>query len=471
MSDPHRPRYHFTAPEGICMPFDPNGAIFWRGKYHLMYIFQEDGKHCWGHASSVDLVHWTYHPTALEPRPGDVDKGIFSGNAFVNKKGEATILYHGVQAGNCIATCAEEDLVHWTKLPTNPIVPIPKQGDPGYGKYSSWDPHGWLQGDTYYGIFGGATATLFRAKNLDHWEYVSPFIGPDPQWTDKDEDCSCPDFFPLGDKWMLLCISHKRGCRYYLGQWKDEKFVPEIHARMNWPGGTFFAPESLLDGKGRRIFWAWVLDRRPADVIRASGWSSEMSLPRVLSLAADGTLRIEPVEELKMLRLNPRKQENLALVADSETTVKDVRGDCLELAVEIQPQGAREIGVKVRCSPDGEEETVISYDSQAKVLKIGLSKSSLDKRIEYRTFCMTRVENPVVQAQEAPFELRPGEPLRLRIFLDRSMLEVFANGRQCVTQRIYPTREDSLGVSLFARGGSALVRSLDAWDMAASNPW
>ena len=80
-------------------------------------------------------------------------------------------------------------------------------------------------------------------------------------------------------------------------------------------------------------------------------------------------------------------------------------------------------------------------------------------------------QNPAVQAQEAPFILRPGETLKLRIFLDRSMLEVFANGRQCVTQRIYPTRADSLGVSLFARGGSALCRSVEAWDMAASNPW
>ena len=53
----------------------------------------------------------------------------------------------------------------------------------------------------------------------------------------------------------------------------------------------------------------------------------------------------------------------------------------------------------------------------------------------------------------------------LRIFLDHSVLEVYANGRQCITQRIYPTRADSLGVTLVSRGGSIKVRSLDAWDM------
>ncbi|MHC4543954.1 MAG: LamG domain-containing protein, partial [Planctomycetota bacterium] len=96
LSDPHRPTYHFVTPEGRCMPFDGNGAIFWNGKYHLCYIFQDDRGHCWGHASSKDLLHWRWHSPALFPAPGDIDRGIFSGNCFVNKKGEATILYHGV---------------------------------------------------------------------------------------------------------------------------------------------------------------------------------------------------------------------------------------------------------------------------------------------------------------------------------------------------------------------------------------
>ena len=80
-----------------------------------------------------------------------------------------------------------------------------------------------------------------------------------------------------------------------------------------------------------------------------------------------------------------------------------------------------------------------------------------------------REDKRVVTAQEAPFELLPGESLKLHIFLDRSVLEVFANGRQCVTQRIYPTRSDSIGVALFSRGRSVDVKSLDAWDMAPAN--
>lgn len=184
LADPQRPAFHFVAPEGKCMPFDPNGAIFWKGKYHLCYIYQEERGHCWGHVSSTDLLHWRHHPPALFPGPGDVDKGIFSGNCFVNLKGEATMLYHGVDAGNCIATCSEDELNTWTKLPSNPIVPNPKEGDPNFRVYASWDPHGWVEGDTYYAIFGGhpgsgTVATLFRSKDIENWEYIGPFLDHD----------------------------------------------------------------------------------------------------------------------------------------------------------------------------------------------------------------------------------------------------------------------------------------------------
>lgn len=74
------------------------------------------------------------------------------------------------------------------------------------------------------------------------------------------EDVSCPNFFKIGDKHMLLCISHNLGCSYYLGDWKDEKFAPEFHARMTWNGNHFFAPESVVDKDGRRMMWAWLLN-------------------------------------------------------------------------------------------------------------------------------------------------------------------------------------------------------------------
>ena len=65
----------------------------------------------------------------------------------------------------------------------------------------------------------------------------------------------------------------------------------------------------------------------------------------------------------------------------------------------------------------------------------------------------------------APFELKDGESLDLRIFVDKSVVEVFANGRQAIALRVYPEREDSVGVSVRAQGDEAALLSLDAWRM------
>jgi hypothetical protein len=107
----------------------------------------------------------------LDVAADDPDRGIFSGNAFVDKDGVPTILYHGVNVGNCIARAEDDRLVRWKKSSANPIVPSPKPDEPEFGKYDSWDPHGWLERDHYFAIFGGnprsgTEPTLFRGNDL-----------------------------------------------------------------------------------------------------------------------------------------------------------------------------------------------------------------------------------------------------------------------------------------------------------------
>ena len=269
---------------------------------------------------------------------------------------------------------------------------------------------------------------------------------------------------------MLLFCSHLQGSQYYIGQVRGERFYPDVHGRMSWEGGHLGGPRTLLDAKGRRVFFDWIRELRGVERERASGWSGVMTAPRLLSLGPDGRLRIDPVPELEVLRLDPVRHESIELPADSEVAVEGVGGDCLELAVEIDPLEAREVGLKVRRSPEGEEETAVSWDAEAAALRVDVSRSSLDQEIRYTRYRrpqphLSESEQYVI-AQEGPFALEPGELLTLRIFLDRSVLEVFANRRQCVTQRIYPTRPDSTGVSLFARGGEARVRWLQAWPLA-----
>ena len=122
------------------------------------------------------------------------------------------------------------------------------------------------------------------------------------------------------------------------------------------------------------------------------------------------------------------------MLLPAPTRLKDVAGDRLEIVAELQPGEARSIGVKVRRSPGGEEETLVVYDRTAKTLSVDRSRSSTEAGTE-------------TSVKSAPFELREGEPLRLRVFVDRSVIEVFANERISITSRIYPTRADSLGVA------------------------
>jgi beta-fructofuranosidase len=479
--DPHRPRYHFLPPWGWMN--DPNGAIFWKGRYHLFYQYRRDAAYPvdwhmeWGHASSADLIHWTHHPIALTPTQGGPDGTCCASGVAVNNNGVPTLVYHGVPGGTCIATSQDEDLVRWAKHPANPVIPMPKPDQKV--EYGIYDPCAWKHGDHWYALTGwgrnfarpnapeGDVAFLFRSPDLVRWEYVHPFYQSERRWTDADEDCAVPDFFPLGNKHVLLLMSHKRGAQYYIGRYENERFFPEQHARMNWTGGQLIAPNTLLDDRGRRVFFGWINEARSEAKHRAAGWAGMMTLPRRLSLADDNTMRIEPVPEVQSLRRNHRGRQALMLNAGADLPLDDIQGDCLEIQLEMTPIDARQVGLAVRCSPDQSEKTNIFYDTEVKTITIDGSKASLITEEAPYVPILPDAERPI-RTQVAPFELAAGESLKLQIFLDRSVLEVYINGRQCLTQRIYPSRPDSLGVRLFSRGGQTKVTRLDAWDMAGT---
>ena len=492
-NDPHRPRYHLLPPDGFWN--DINGTIYWKGRYHVFFLGRlapdlntilsgKDSDHAretWLHASSRDLVHWVHHPPALVPVfDGSMPRGIYSGDMMDNMP-VPTIIVHVPGQGTCLFTAEDDELIRWKPHPKNPVIPSASAPPEAI----VFDPCGWKEGDMHYALVGnknktpgceGDSTSLFRSRDLVKWEYRGPFYKSERRWTEEYMDCACPDFFPLGNKHMLISHVHRpwNHLQYYIGRFdkKAERFLPESHGFMSWPGGSVCAPETLLDGKGRRIFWGWIMEAGP----RTNGWGSVATLPRVLSLADDNSLRIEPAPELETLRCNPRHRENLTV--SGELPLKDIRGDCLEISAVIEPCDAKEFGIKVRCSPDGAEQTAIVCTPGARTLKTELAKSTLDPRVKYiwmnETWARERnipADKRFAQEQVAPFALKPGEPLRLRVFLDRSVLEVYANDRQCITQRIYPSRSDSLGVTLISRGGSVKVKSLDAWDMSPTNSW
>lgn len=449
--DPTRPTYHLMSPKGNAHVADPNFAIFWKGRYHLFFIC--DG---YAHVSSTDLIHWRWHPAMHGP--------VCSGGIFLNKDGMPTMITtSGWQNGKLVLFSAlDNDLEKWSApFPIEPKV-RPGQDD---SKMICWDPDAWVDGNTTYALQGvhplivGKEATLMKSTDLKTWEFVGSFMSremPDvmrnTKVARKNEDVSCPNFFKLGDKWMLLCISHIRGCRYYLGDWKNEQFTPEFHGRMNWSlsegmkdgdhGGEFFAPESLLTPDGRRVMWAWLFACSTKRI--SPTWHEVQSLPRELSLPKDGILRIKPLRELEQLRYSPASEKNIVVENGTSYRLKNISGDAVEIMATIEQGDVRSYGVKLLCDKANGKGIDIVVEPETKSIKLG--------------------------STTAPLELKRGEDIQLRIFVDRSIVEVFANDRQAVVKQHAYEPED-VGVCLFSEGGKMKVLEVKGWKMSASNSW
>lgn len=457
-TDPHRPRYHFLPP--ACWMNDPNGLIQWKGKYHLFYQHNPHaatwGLMHWGHAVSEDLVRWRHLPIALAPTPGGPDQdGCWSGCA-VNDRGTATLIYTGVREGHqrpCLAVSWDDDLLTWEKYTGNPVIAAP----PAELEVVGFRDHSvWQEGDTWYQLIGsgirgvGGTALLYRSPDLRHWEYIGPLcIG---RREETGEMWECPDFFALGDKHVLIVSPIPlRKAIYFIGTYTNYKFTPEIQGIVDW-GGHLYAPQSFWDDQRRRILFGWLWEGRSSEVCQAAGWAGVMSLPRVLSLRSDGRLGQIPAPEVEGLRKEHWHLEGIEISPTSANILSGIRGDALEILAEFERGDATEFGIQVRRSPDGIEQTEIICDRLGRRLVVNRERSSLDPAVHRDAFV-------------APLELAAKERLTLRIFLDHSAVEVFANGEACLASRIYPTRADSLGLGLFARDGTVRLKSLDIWEM------
>ena len=152
----------------------------------------------------------------------------------------------------------------------------------------------------------------------------------------------------------------------------------------------------------------------------------------------------------------------------AERLCPELTGDCLELRLAIQPRGARRMGLSVRTAPNRIEETRIVYDAVARTLAIDSTRSSLDPAV-FRSFPIYAKDPPPrdVAVQTAPCMLEQDDTLRLTVFLDASIIEIYANDRLALTGRIYPTLAGSRYTRLFAEGGRAAFSPVQAWDMGA----
>ncbi len=455
-ADPARPIYHFLPPAQWMN--DPAGAIFHDGTYHLFYQFgptsdrfTPDNEMYWAHARSQDLVHWEDLPVALWASRELGERRCNSGSVAINPDGQPMIFYTSVPVGPSLprqqwaALPEDDDLVRWRKHPANPLLTLQSHGGPRFG-------NGW--GDTVVFQAEGRTFMILGAE-LGHEVVLPIYETEDRQWVrwkyqgllfrspkSKLKDLETPSFFPMGDQWIFLC-SPSGPVQYFMGSFDLKKliFKPVKRGTLDHSYGPefpsflergFYANHTLVDREGRTIVLGWVSGFK-----LGRGWNGCLALPRVFSLGADGLPRQQPLPELQRLRGQHVGLKEVRLKSGVRV-IEGASGDTLEILANIEPGTAEAVGLKVRRSEDGEEAVTISYAE--------------------------RVLN--VAGTEFPFELGEIDPaLQLHVFLDKAVMEVFVNGgREVITRVIYPGEQD-LGIEVFARGGSAQIKSLDVWQM------
>lgn len=464
--DDYRPDYHLAPVAGWMN--DPNGVVFFRGEYHVFYQHHpfdaKWGPMYWGHAKSVDLVHWQHLPLALAPGDDFDRHGCFSGSAVVCGDTLA-LIYTGhtwlgevgderfIRQVQCLAT--SDDGIRFVKH--GAVI----ENAPQETIMHFRDPKVW-QEDGYWFLIAGARLgdkpllPLYRSTDLRTWEFLdyvsSGNEGDGYMW-------ECPDLFRLNGRDVLLYSPQGMQPEGYerLNKYQTGYRIGRLDSEWHFSGGPFieldnghdfYAAQTLEAADGRRLMWAWLDMWESPMPSQAHHWSGMLGLPRELELQGD-RLGVFPARELTALRQAPLP--SITPWGESGSRwVPQVNGDRLEIHVHLDLLGCTEghLGIALRCSADEQEQILLYYDASLQRLVLDRSRSGAQ-----------------VSGQRS-VTIDPAQTqLQLRVFLDRSSIEVFEeNGRFSFSSRVYP-RPDSLGVKLLANGTGGRVAIPKAWPL------
>ncbi|MFC5458773.1 GH32 C-terminal domain-containing protein [Massilia niabensis] len=482
--DRHRPQYHAMPDSGWMN--EPHAPYFHKGQYHLFFQKNPFGPFWhqihWGHWVSPDMVRWREVPMALAPEDDNLaPDGIWSGSAAYKKDGTPVLFF---TAGNDSATIRErtglalpkdpgdQDMLKWEKHP----VPVTVQ-QPGAGKTGDFrDPFVFRdeKGDRWFQLVASqvpgrsGTALVYESADLLHWRYRGPLFTIDAaNYPGFDRTFELPVLLPIGKgrdgrPRHVFLVDVKAQAWYWTGVFDpaSARFVPDSEAPRTFDlgEGHFSGPSGFVDPKtGRTVVFSIAQGERTAQGEWDSGWAHNAGLPIELKLGADGGLRLAPIDELKSLRQELLLDLNNVTPALAAQRLRGIGGDLLEVELELAPAGGdkRRRGLVVRRTPDNAEHTDLVIDPARKRFEIDREHTTLDPDQRSRGI------------QGGNFDLG-SENLRLRLFLDRSMVEAYLNERKSLTSRVFPTRLDATGLALIAAPADRVVR-LKVWRMGASN--
>lgn len=489
-AEPDRPQFHFTAPENWLN--DPNGLVYAFGQYHLFYQHNPYGNRwghmSWGHAVSDDLLHWETLPLALREEEGTM---IFSGSAVYDEEnrsgfapasdtqgqGPLVAIYTAHQTGppvkqsQAIAYSNDEGGT-WTKYAGNPVIDRDSSAfrDPKVFWYARDEK--WV---LLVALSSERKLLFFESTDLKAWELMSEFTSPK---LDGRGIWECPELVELpldGDphqtRWVLqLSIGHSisggTGGVYLVGDFDGRRFVdaaPEADPLWVDYGRDFYALQAfnnIPEDDGRRIWLGWLNNWSYANDIPTGIWRGAMSVPRELRLVstqAGPRLLQQPVREFESLRGRPIELQNQTISENRDPLQEvDFNGRVYEIVAEFELDTARRFGFEL-LKGNGER-TRVGYDLR------------LDELFVTRRFSgQTDFTDDFGDHQWAP--LPPGEDdtIKMRILVDRSIVEVFGGqGEVVITDRVFPST-DSDALTLFTDGGDVLLKELKVYPIA--NVW
>lgn len=475
----YRPHFH-GCPDGKWTN-ESHGLTFHNGRWHLFY--QCNPGVCgiinqkWGHMSSANLYNWKEEPVAIFPSEWYDRNGCWSGCLFENAAfngGKPTILYTGsdfARAMISMASSADDNLITWTKSSDNPII----KGAPAGFSNDFRDCYFFENNGEKY-IIVGCSKNNLGCATLHH------FVNG--KWTNNGDIffqgtnaniCGTmwemPNITPMGNgKWLFTATPLGMGsgvkCIYWIGTiGTDGKFTPdqsdpqELEMTGTSKDGFGLLSPTIYKKDGKTILLGIVPDKMPSMYNYKWGWAHNYSLPREISLSSDGSTLIQkPYSGL----VNMRNSDN-AFAADDVTVSNNgsqlggVSGRQLELYAEFPVTSSNSLAqTGFRLLKDGDSFATIYYSDNS--VTVDLSRL-------HRISNDDKVYNGIYTGTFYNERMRPGQStVKLHVFLDGSILDVFVNDHYAFSTRVFPTDANGVGVEAFSTGATTFT-SLKAWNL------
>ena len=478
-TEKYRPAFHHTPLYGWMN--DPNGMFYKDGVWHLYYQYNPYGSKwqnmTWAHSTSTDLVNWEHQPLAIEPNGLG---SVFSGSCIVDKantagfgKDEIIALYTsaGINQMQSLAHSSDNGQT-FDIYPGNPIITLESEAR---------DPNMFWNEET-------KEWNLLLAHALDHEMLI--FTSPDLKtWTlqssfgkglgAQDGVWECPDLFQLPvngtdeKKWVLICNLNPGGVfggsatQYFVGDFDGKTFTVDTPASGTVPtkwmdfGKDHYATVSWSDAPDdRRVVIGWMSNWQYAAEVPTKQFRSANTLPRDISLfrGEDGEYYISTLPSPEVNALRDKKV--------TAVKSKSIGKNPLKYPLPNSNHVICDIDLTVTATKN----TPVSITlSNAKGEHCDMVFNPADC-----TFSFDRTESGLTDfSQDFPAKvsaptLRNSNSQSIRIFVDRSSIEVFdTDGNFVMTNLVFPTEAYST-VSLAADGGKATLNSMEIYSLNPS---